>query len=125
MRRLFVIGAIIGLFVATTSICFATINLNSSKSNVYRVVSTVPPDVITKVLAQLDTKGQRVNEATVREILRKIGGGQLDTKVKKIVILPPRGTPKLSTILLLENLADEAAALAVSDEGKPGIKSTK
>ncbi|MGH7409987.1 MAG: hypothetical protein ACREJ6_02845 [Candidatus Methylomirabilis sp.] len=126
MKRLFLVTAITSLLLTMASISWAASNLNLSKSNVNRVVSTLPQDVITRVLAQLDTKGPVFNEETVRGILRKIGGGQLDTKVKKIVILPPRGTPKLRTTLLLENLADEGPAMiAVSEPGVPADKPSK
>ena len=42
-----------------------------------------------------------------------------------IVVRPASGPQKLKSILILENPADEAAALAVSDEGASGPKPVK
>ena len=122
MRRLFVIGAIIGLFVATTSICFAAKNLNSSKSNVNRVVSDgMTSTQVAALRTKLDTI-PRVDEAAVRKALQELS---IPTNFKLIRIIP--GKP--NTVLLLMNPANaNEARIAVGDPGpddppfKPPIK---
>lgn len=104
---------------------WAAINLNSSKSNIYRVVysaDAINPTQATAVLKELDKSGQ-VGEAQVRQILKK-HGVRADS-IKKIFWQPPGKTSKLPTLFLLTNPADEPAALAVSDEGVPNIKPQK
>ncbi|MBI4381795.1 MAG: hypothetical protein HY574_11480 [candidate division NC10 bacterium] len=128
MRRLFGIGAITGLLVAITSICFAATNLNSSRSNIYRVTydtEVVSPAQASALLADLDKLGP-ADEATLKRWLPatlKKHGVRAD-RVKKIVVLPASNTRKTITIIFLRNPADEAQAIAVSDEGAPGKKST-
>jgi hypothetical protein len=78
------------------------------------------------ILADLDSamqSGARVNlQAAVGEALKKQG---LDTKIKKTIIQPPSAAQPLTTVIILSNPADEAAALAVSDPGAEGSKPTK
>ena len=81
----------------------------------------------TGILADLETATQqsqgRINlEGAVRQALTKQG---LDTEIKKIIIKPPSAAGQLTTIIILSNPADEAQAVAVSDEGTPADKSTK
>jgi len=75
------------------------------------------------ILADLDAAGQsggRVNlEGAVNEALKKQG---LETKIKKTIIRPASAAGQLTTIIILSNPADEAQALAVSDEGVPADK---
>ena len=123
MRRLFPIGAIIGLFVATTSICFAATNLNSSRSNIYRLVydpTLVTASQAAAALADLDKIGRvkgAFAETRLLGILKK-HGVQVGN-IKKIV------TREDGTIVLLKNPADLPQAIAVSDPGAPADKSGK
>lgn len=104
---------------------WASINLNSSKSNIYRVVysaDAMNPTQATAVLKELD-KGGQVGEAQVRQILQRHGVPAVN--VKKIFWQPPGKTSKLPTLILLTDPLQEPAALAVSDEGAQGQKPTK
>ena len=108
----------------------AATNLNSSRSNIYRLIyptDTVSPAQAAAILADLDAATQqsqgRVNlEGAVSQALTKQG---LGTQIKKTIIQPPGATRPLTTIIKLSNPADEAQALAVSDGGTPADKSTK
>ncbi len=145
MRRLFLVSVIASFLVAVVSMAWATINLNSSKSNIYRMVydtKAVTPAQAAAVLKELDKIGPEaneatsrralstwVNEATVRKLLQKQG---VDLSlIKQIRIIPAgerRGSEKIPLVIIVTNPGDVPAALAVSDEGvgpvKP-IKSTK
>ncbi len=73
MRRLLMSGTITSLIVAIALISWAATNLNSSKSNVYRLV--YPADLVTSaqaaaILADLDKSGQ-VDEAKLRQLLQQ------------------------------------------------------
>ncbi len=120
MKRLFLVGAIRGLGVAVGSIAWAASNLNSSRSNIYRVVydtTCVNPGQAAAIGAALDKAGPTVREDQVAEILKR--QGVRAGCIKKIVIrLGP-----LNAVLLLTNPADEAAAIAVGDPGAPADKS--
>jgi len=107
-------------------ISLAASNLNLSKSNINRLI--YPADTVSQaqaaaILADLDAAGQsggRVNlEGAVNEALKKQG---LETKIKKTIIRPASAAGQLTTIIILSNPADEAQALAVSDEGVPADK---
>ena len=119
MRRLLGIGAITSLLVAMTSICFAATNLNSSRSNNYKLVyseTLVTPAQAASILAELDKIGPKgdVDEATLRKILLKRGVPV--GSIKKIVMRKSVSI-EIMNIILLTDLADEAQALAVSDAG--------
>ena len=116
MRRLFPIVVITGLLVTTVSIAWAATNLNSSRSNNYRLV--YPADVVTSaqaasILAELDKIGPKgdVNEATLRKILLKRGVPV--GSIKKIVMRKSVSI-EITNIILLTDLADEAQAIATS-----------
>ena len=108
----------------------AATNLNSSRSNIYRLI--YPTDAVSQaqaaaILADLDAATQqsqgRVNlEGAVSQALTKQG---LGTQIKKTIIQPAGATRPLTTIIILSNPADEAQALAVSDAGTPADKPTK
>lgn len=49
----------------------------------------------------------------------------LQTKIKKIIIKPASAAGQLTTVIILSNPADEAQAIAVSDEGVPANKPKK
>ena len=123
MRNPFVIGATSILLVAAAPVCDAATNLNSSKSNVYRAVYATPITAAqaAAILADLDRMGKGVDQAAVLSVLKKRGvktgcGGGCINHVKVV------GGTK---ILLLENPADEAQAIAVGDPGMPADKPVK
>lgn len=98
----------------------ASINLNSSRSNIYRVMyqQGVTPAQATAILTELGKSGgSGLNEAMVRQVLRKAGVGGIN----KIILMPANRASALPTIILMTstNPADEQAAreIAVSDSG--------
>ncbi|OGE22505.1 MAG: hypothetical protein A3J42_01395 [Candidatus Dadabacteria bacterium RIFCSPHIGHO2_12_FULL_53_21] len=111
-------------------ISHAATNLNSSKSNVYRLIyptDAVSPAQAAAILADLDAATQqsqgRINlEGAVSQALTKQG---LGTQIKKTIIKPASAAGQLTTIIILSNPADEAQAIAVADEGVPADKPTK
>ena len=124
MRHFSSASVITVLLLTTASISWASTNLNSSRSNIYRAVydvAAVTPAQAAAILKELDALGPGVNETTVRKLLEKHGAKA--GLIKKIGIRPPERTRKETLILLLSNPADEAQAIAVSDEGVPGPKS--
>ncbi len=125
-RLVILLGTSSSVLVALASLAWAATNLNSSKSNVYRVIydtTVVSPAQASTLLSELDKIGP-ADEAKLKMWLPanfKRLGIQGD-RIKKIAI---RKADKASPILilLLANPADEPAALAVSDEGASGPKS--
>lgn len=108
--------------IALASISWASINLNSSKSNIYRVVystDAMNPTQVTAVLKELDKSGQ-VGEAQVRQILQR--HGVQAANIKMIFWQPPGKTSKLPTLFLLTDPSQKPAAIAVEDEGAQGPK---
>lgn len=123
MQRSFVIGGLALALAASASICAAASNLNSSKSNVYRAVYSpaVTAAQATAILTDLEKLGKSIDSAAVVDVAKKRGvrigcGAGCINHVKVI-----GGT----RILLLENPADEAQAIAVNDPGMPAEKPTK
>jgi hypothetical protein len=101
-----------------SSLAWAAVNLNSSKSNAYRVTydaTLMSPAQASSLLAELDKIGP-ADEAKLKSWLAanfKRLGIQGD-RIKHISIRrADKASPTL--ILLLANPADEAAAIAVSD----------
>ena len=108
------------------SLLFATIagaasNLNSSKSNIYRLTypsELASPTQVQAMLAELDKMGP-TDTAQLKQWLpanfRRFGitGDQ----VKKVIILPRDRTMKETGIVLLTRPEDEAAAIAVTVRG--------
>jgi hypothetical protein len=125
------IVAMVGLLATPASFVFGAANLNSSKSNIYRLVypPTVTPAQAAAILAELDKAKPKGNadEAAVRALVNKHIGAIKSARGQDLVIVvrPAPGAGKLTSILLLESAADEAAALAVSDEGAGGQKPVK
>jgi hypothetical protein len=121
MRRLVLVGIIGSLLVAVGSMAWAATNLNSSRSNIYRLVhdtTEVTPAQAASILAQLDKMGPgQLTEASVREVLRKLGVNQPNLIVR--IVLAGPGGGKIPAILILKDRADEATAreIAVSDSG--------
>ena len=123
MRHFSSASVITVLLLTTASISWAATNLNSSRSNIYRAVydvAAVTPAQAAAILKELDALGPGVNETTVRKLLEKHGAKA--GLIKKISIRPPERPRKETLILLLSNPADEAQAIAVSDEGVPAPK---
>ena len=114
-------GVIVSLFVATLAL--AATNLNSSRSNIYRL--TYPSDLVSRdqakaILAELDKMGP-ADEAKLKQWLpanfRRFG--IVGDRVKKMVVLPRSRELKEIAIILLTNPEDEAAARATT------VKSSK
>lgn len=115
----------VSLMVTIVSISWAALNLNSSRSNIYRVVyptDAMNPTQVTAVLKELDKSGQ-VGEAQVRQILQR--HGVQAANIKMIFWQPPGKTSKLPTLFLLMDPSQKPAAIAVTDEGVGPVKSTK
>jgi hypothetical protein len=129
MRGIYIAGAAVVFLLLMIPLPRAGSNLNSSKSNIYRLIystDVVSPAQAQAILADLDAaaqSGARVNmEGAVNEALKKQG---LDTKIKKTIVRPASAAGQLTTIIILSNPADEAQAIAVADEGVPAEKPTK
>ncbi|MGH7851028.1 MAG: hypothetical protein ACREOP_12070 [Thermodesulfobacteriota bacterium] len=130
MRGKYIAGLAVIFLLLTFLISHAATNLNSSKSNVYRLI--YPTDAVSQaqaaaILADLDAATQqsqgRINlEGAVSQALTKQG---LGTQIKKTIIKPASAAGQLTTIIILSNPADEAQAIAVADEGVPADKPTK
>ena len=120
MKRLFLVGVITTLLVAMVSISWAATNLNSSRSNVYRVVGSadgVTPAQVAAIRNELEKNNPKgdADVPAVQAILRKLGinAPNLLIRIDK--------TTKPPTIQILTP-ADAQAGLAVSDPGTPGDK---
>ena len=130
MRGKYLVGVPVVFLLLAVLISHAATNLNSSKSNVYRLI--YPTDAVSQaqaaaILADLDAATQqsqgRINlEGAVSQALTKQG---LGTQIKKTIIKPASAAGQLTTIIILSNPADEAQAIAVADEGVPADKPTK
>jgi hypothetical protein len=102
---------------------WASINLNSSRSNIYRL--TYPSDLaspaqVKAILADLDKMGP-VDEAKLKQWLpanfKRFGIA--GDRIKKVIVLPRSREMKEIGIILLTKPEDEAAAIAVT------VKSSK
>jgi len=112
------------------SVSSAMSNLNSSRSNNYRVIydtTVLSPSQASALLAELDKLGP-ADEAKLKQWLpanfkkHGIDGGQ----IKKIIVRPASAGRTSISIIFLKDHADEAQAIAVSDDGGPqGKKPTK
>jgi hypothetical protein len=109
------------LVVAVTA--WASINLNSSRSNIYRL--TYPSDLaspaqVKAILAELDKMGP-ADEAKLKQWLpanfKRFGIA--GDRIKKLIIMPRSKEMKEIGIILLTKPEDEAAAVAVT------VKSSK
>jgi hypothetical protein len=114
-------GVIASIFVATLAL--AATNLNSSRSNIYRL--TYPSDLVSRdqakaILAELDKMGP-ADEAKLKQWLpanfKRFGIA--GDRVKKMVVLPRSKEMKEIAIILLTKPEDEAAARATT------VKSSK
>ena len=102
---------------------WAATNLNSSKSNIYRL--TYPSDLaspaqVKAILAELDKMGP-ADEAKLKQWLpanfKRLGIA--GDRIKKLIVLPRGKEMKEIGIILLTKPEDEAAAIAVT------VKSSK
>jgi hypothetical protein len=110
---------IASLFIAT--LASAAINLNSSRSNIYRL--TYPSDLVSAdqakaILAELDKMGP-ADEAKLKVWLpanfKRFGIA--GDRIKKLIVLPRGKEMKEIGIILLTRPEDEAAARAVTVKG--------
>lgn len=140
MKPLFMLGAITSLLGVTLSLSWAATSLNSSRSNIYRLIyddKVISQAQATALLAELDKLGP-ADEATLKKWLAanfKRLGIQAD-RIKEISIRVSNSSDRKGAptavkrvdqaspilILLLADPADVAQALAVSDEGASGPK---
>jgi len=121
MKARLVFSVIAALFIAT--LAWAATNLNSSRSNIYRL--TYPTDLVSRdqakaILAELDKMGP-ADEVKLKQWLpanfKRFGvAGE---RVKKLIVLPRDRELKEIAIILLTKPGDEAAARATT------VKSSK
>jgi hypothetical protein len=116
MRARFTFGAIALLLIAAPAV--ASINLNSSRSNIYRLTypsDLVSPDQAKAILAELDKLGP-ADEAKLKKWLtinfKRFGVA--GDRIKKLIVLPRSEEMKEIGIILLTRPEDEAAAIAVT-----------
>ncbi|CAG0953565.1 hypothetical protein BURK1_00330 [Burkholderiales bacterium] len=116
MKTRFAWAAVAAMLVAT--LAWSATNLNSSRSNVYRL--TYPTDLVSAaqakaMLAELDKLGA-ADEARLKQWLpanfRRFGIA--GDRVRKIVVLPRSREMKEIGIVLLTRVEDEAAAVATT-----------
>jgi hypothetical protein len=121
MKARFTFGVMVSLLIAAPA--WASINLNSSRSNVYRL--TYPSDLVTPaqakaILAELDKMGP-ADEAKLKQWLpanfKRFG--IVGDRIKKLIVLPRGKEMKEIGIILLTRPEDEPAAIAVT------VKSSK
>jgi hypothetical protein len=125
MKAGLIFAVIASLAVAT--LASAATNLNSSRSNIYRL--TYPSDLVSQdqakaILADLDKMGP-ADEAKLKQWLpanfKRFGIA--GDRVKKLVILPGGKDQKEIAIILLTNPQDEAAATILTvKSGKPKVQ---
>jgi hypothetical protein len=121
MKSRFTVSVFASLLIAT--LASAATNLNSSKSNIYRL--TYPTDLVSAdqakaILGELDKMGP-ADEAKLKQWLpanfKRFGIA--GDRVKKMVVLPRSREMKEIAIILLTKPEDEAAARATT------VKSSK
>ncbi|MGH9317775.1 MAG: hypothetical protein ACRD1P_11810 [Thermoanaerobaculia bacterium] len=121
MKARFPLGVIATVLIAV--VASAATNLNSSRSNIYRL--TYPTDLVSReqakaLLAELDKMGP-ADEAKLKQWLpanfKRFGIA--GNRVKKTVVLPRDKEMKEIAVIILTNPEDEPAAIAVT------VKSSK
>ena len=119
MKVRYTFCALASLLIAAAA--WAATNLNSSKSNIYRL--TYPSDIaspaqVKAILADLDKMGP-ADEAKLKQWLpanfKRFGIA--GDRVKKLIILPRGKEMKETGIILLTKPEDEEAAIAVTVKG--------
>jgi hypothetical protein len=129
MKHLARLTAVLALAsLALPSPAMASINLNSSKSNIYRVAHSTTLMTAAQaaaILADLD-KTPGMDEAAIKRALPQLlkKNGVDPAKVKETVVRRDKGG-KTFSIILLDKSEDLPAAIAVSDPGAPSDKSEK
>ena len=118
MRHRVVFTLLAALALLTAAGSLAATNLNSSRSNIYRLTyptELIAADQVKALLAELDTMGAAAEAKLKRWLPANFRRFGVDPdKVKKIVVLAPDSTRKEVAILLLTDPADEAAAVALT-----------
>ena len=121
MKARFTFCVLASLLIAASA--WAATNLNSSKSNIYRL--TYPSDLaspaqVKAILAELDKMGP-ADEAKLKQWLpanfKRLGIA--GDRIKKVIVLPRGKEMREIGIILLTKPEDEAAAIAVT------VKSSK
>ncbi len=116
MKTRFTFCVFASLLIAAAA--WAAINLNSSKSNIYRL--TYPSDLaspaqVKAILADLDKLGP-ADEAKLKQWLpanfKRLGIA--GDRIKKVIVLPRGKEMKEIGIILLTKPEDEATAIAVT-----------
>jgi hypothetical protein len=119
-RNVFLVGVMTSLLVTMASVSYASINLNSSRSNVYRIFypPTVTAAQAAAILKRLDKASPilMLNEEQVRQILTTEGVNR--TLIKQIEFIPAKDSnEKIPTVLLLDDPETPAAALSAACPG--------
>ena len=121
MKTRFTAGVLAPLLIATA--VWASSNLNSSRSNTFRITYSsdiASPAQAKAILAELDKMGP-ADEAKLKHWLaanfRRFGIES--DRIKKLIVLPRSKDMKEIGIILLTKPEDEAAAIAVT------VKSSK
>ncbi len=121
MKARYTILALASLLVG--AVAWGSANLNSSRSNVYRLTCSsdlASPAQVKSMLAELDKLGP-ADEAKLKQWLAANFKrfGIAGDRVKKLIILPRSKEMKETGIILLTNPEDESAARATT------VKSSK
>ncbi|MGZ8832382.1 MAG: hypothetical protein ACXW19_04185 [Thermoanaerobaculia bacterium] len=121
MKSRLISSVIVTLLI--TMVAEGSINLNSSRSNIYRL--TYPTDLVSraqahKILADLDKMGPADEEKLKHWLPANFKRYGIEgARVKKLIILPRSKDLKEIAVILLTNPADEPEARAVT------VKSSK
>lgn len=107
--------------LALTFPAVASINLNSSRSNIYRVAystTLINPKQAAAILEDLD-KTPGMDEAAIKRALPQLlkKNGVDPAKVKKILVRPDKERKSIS-VIVIDRLEDESAAIAATDKPK-------
>lgn len=121
MKARLTFGVIVSMLIA--ALAWASTNLNSSRSNIYRL--TYPGDLASSaqakaILAELDKMGP-ADEAKLKHWLAANFKrfGIAGDRIKKLIVLPRGKEMREIGIILLTRPEDEAAAISVT------VKSSK
>jgi hypothetical protein len=119
------VACVIAAVLLLVSLAGAATNLNSSKSNAYRMTYSkviLTPAQAEAVLAELD-KTPQMDEAAIKQALPGLlkKNGVDAAKVKKTIVKRDSQSKSIS-IILLDNPADESAAVAADDESAPRVQ---
>ena len=97
-----------------------SINLNSSRSNIYRLIThknEMSDSQAKAILAKLDRfKGAQVEEATVRKIVKDSG---VQAVMEVILYLAKTRTRESPTYIMLQHPKDKEEAIALANKGAP------